>query len=55
MTEVHVRLDDSGRIAIPAVFRRQLGLKPGDPVILRLDGDAMVIEARRAACAPSSA
>jgi AbrB family looped-hinge helix DNA binding protein len=34
---------------IPAVFRRRLGLKPGDPLVLRLDQDGIMIESRRAA------
>jgi hypothetical protein len=33
----------------PAEFRRRLGLKPGDPLVLRLDQDGVVIESRRAA------
>jgi AbrB family looped-hinge helix DNA binding protein len=49
MTEVHVRLGENGRIVIPAAFRRSLGLKPGDPLILRLDEDGVMIESRRAA------
>jgi AbrB family looped-hinge helix DNA binding protein len=34
---------------MPAEFRRRLGLKPGDPLVLRLDQDGVVIESRRAA------
>jgi AbrB family looped-hinge helix DNA binding protein len=49
MTEVHVRLGENGRVVIPAAFRRRLGLKPGDPLILRLDENGVVIESRRAA------
>jgi AbrB family looped-hinge helix DNA binding protein len=49
MTEVHVRLGENGRVVIPAAFRRRLGLKPGDPLILRLDEDRVMIESRRAA------
>jgi AbrB family looped-hinge helix DNA binding protein len=49
MTEVRVRLGENGRIVIPAEFRRRLGLKPGDPLVLRLDQDGVVIESRRAA------
>ena len=32
-----VRMSDGGRIVIPATMREQLGLKPGDDVILELD------------------
>jgi AbrB family looped-hinge helix DNA binding protein len=49
MTEVQVRLGENGRVVIPAAFRRRLGLKPGDPLILRLDEDGVMIESRRAA------
>jgi AbrB family looped-hinge helix DNA binding protein len=49
MTEVHVRLGENGRVVIPAAFRRRLGLKPGDALILRLDEDRVMIESRRAA------
>jgi AbrB family looped-hinge helix DNA binding protein len=49
MTEVHVRLDESGRIVIPAASRRRLGLEPGDPLISRLEEHGVVIESRRAA------
>jgi AbrB family looped-hinge helix DNA binding protein len=53
MTEVRVRL--GGGIVIPAEFRRRLGLKPGDPLVLRLDQDGVVIESRRAAVRAASA
>jgi len=49
MTEVRVRLGENGGIVIPAEFRRRLGLKPGDPLVLRLDQDGVVIESRWAA------
>jgi AbrB family looped-hinge helix DNA binding protein len=49
MTEVNVRLGENGRVVIPAAFRRRLGLKPGDSLILRLDENGVRIESRRAA------
>jgi AbrB family looped-hinge helix DNA binding protein len=49
MTEVRIRLGENGRVVIPAAFRRRLGLRPGDPLTLRLDEDGVVIESRRAA------
>ena len=47
--EVRARLGENGRIVIPAAFRRRLGLRPGDPLILRLDENGVVIESRRSA------
>jgi AbrB family looped-hinge helix DNA binding protein len=49
MTEAHVRLGTEGGVVIPAAFCRQLGLEPGDPLIVRLDENRVVIESRRAA------
>ncbi len=47
--EVRTRLGENGRIVIPAEFRRQLGLKVGDPLVVRLDEDGLRIESRQAA------
>jgi AbrB family looped-hinge helix DNA binding protein len=49
MRQVQTRLGDNGRIVIPAEFRRSMGLKAGDPLIIRLDEDGLRIESRRAA------
>lgn len=35
--DVRLRINENGRVVIPAAFRRELGIKPGDEVILRLD------------------
>ena len=40
MAEV-TRVTDGGRIVIPAAFRRALGLKVGDEVIVQLEDDAV--------------
>ena len=37
--QVHV--DDAGRIVVPARFRKSLGLEPGDPVTVTLEGDIL--------------
>ena len=37
--QVHV--DDAGRIVVPARFRKLLGLEPGDPVTVTLEGDVL--------------
>jgi AbrB family looped-hinge helix DNA binding protein len=49
MQEVRTRLGENGRVVIPAEFRRRLGLKVGDPLVVRLDEDGLSIESRRAA------
>jgi AbrB family looped-hinge helix DNA binding protein len=49
MQVVRTRLGENGRVVIPAEFRRQLGLKAGDPLVVRLDADGIRIESRQAA------
>ncbi len=49
MNELKTRIGEGGRIVIPAEYRRALGLKPGDEVILVLeDGDVRVMTPQRA-------
>jgi len=42
------RLNNNGRIVIPVVIRQRLGLKPGDTLLLRIDGDVLVLESHQA-------
>lgn len=35
--DIRLRINENGRVVIPAAFRKALGIKPGDEVILRLD------------------
>jgi len=35
--DVRLRINENGRVVIPAAFRKELGIKSGDEVILRLD------------------
>ncbi len=49
MQAVRTRLGENGRVVIPAEFRKQLGLKAGDPLVVRLDDDGLRIESRQAA------
>ena len=35
----HGRLDEGGRIVIPSAYRKALGVKPGDRVVLELLGN----------------
>jgi AbrB family looped-hinge helix DNA binding protein len=43
------KVREGGRLVIPAAYRKALGLKPGDEVILALeDGEIRVVSARQA-------
>lgn len=44
---VKVRLNNNGRIVIPAEIRHQLGLEPGDTVLLSVEGDMLKLESHR--------
>jgi AbrB family looped-hinge helix DNA binding protein len=39
--EARTRLNENGRLVIPASFRKALGINPGDEVILRLEDDGL--------------
>src|SRR5207248_1536702 len=40
MDVTHVKLGEGGRVVIPAEYRKALGVKPGDDIVLRLqDGE----------------
>lgn len=41
--EARLRINENGRVVIPASFRKALGISPGDEVILRLDDDELRI------------
>ena len=41
--EARVRLNENGRVVIPAAFRKALGINVGDEVILRLEDDELRI------------
>ncbi len=42
------RLNNNGRIVIPAEIRREMGLKPGDAVVMILEDGVLRIESHRA-------
>jgi len=48
--EDHVtsKLNDNGRIVIPFGIRRQLGLRPGDTLLLRVEGNLLIAEPQQA-------
>ena len=41
--EARLRINENGRVVIPASFRKALGINPGDEVILRLEDDELRI------------
>jgi len=44
MADVHGKIAEGGRVVIPADYRRALGLKVGDEVILRMaDGEVHIL------------
>jgi len=43
MDETRVRVNENGRVVIPASFRQALGINPGDEVVLRVEDDELRI------------
>ena len=41
-----VRLSDSGRILIPAAFRKKMGLRTGEEVVLELEDCTLHVQSR---------
>lgn len=39
----HVRLGEDGRLVLPAALRREVGIKPGDTVVIESDGDSLLV------------
>lgn len=46
-TEARQRVNENGRLVIPAAFRKALGIKVGDEVVLRLEDDELRITTLR--------
>jgi AbrB family looped-hinge helix DNA binding protein len=46
-TEARARLNENGRLVIPASFRKALEIKPGDEVILRLEEGELRMTTRK--------
>lgn len=38
MNKVKTKISNGGRLVIPAVYRKELGINPGDDVVLTLEG-----------------
>jgi len=42
-TEIRLRVNENGRVVIPAFFRKALGINIGDEVVLQIDDDELRI------------
>jgi AbrB family looped-hinge helix DNA binding protein len=47
LEESHTRVNENGRVVIPASFRRVLGIKAGDTVVLRIENEELRITTLR--------
>jgi AbrB family looped-hinge helix DNA binding protein len=45
--EAHARINDNGRIVIPASFRNALRIRPGETLVLRIEDDELRITTLR--------
>lgn len=43
MTEARMKLNENGRVVIPAAFRAALGVKAGDELVMRVEDDELRI------------
>lgn len=43
MRREQVTLDRDGRVSVPESFRTELGLQPGDPLVVECDGDSLLV------------
>jgi len=43
ITETRMRINESGRVVIPASFRKALGIRAGDEVVLRIEDEELRI------------
>lgn len=53
--EATAKLDSAGRLVIPVAYRKVMGLKAGDEVVLRLDHNEMRIFSRETAVSRAKA
>ena len=45
MVEVHMKLNENGRVVIPSEMRSALGIEPGDELVMRIEDDELRIAA----------
>jgi AbrB family looped-hinge helix DNA binding protein len=43
VTETRLRVNENGRVVIPASFRKALGINVGDEIVLRIEDDELRI------------
>jgi AbrB family looped-hinge helix DNA binding protein len=46
--EAKARINENGRIVIPAEIRQKMGLEPGDTLFLSIEGQTLRIESQQA-------
>jgi AbrB family looped-hinge helix DNA binding protein len=46
-SETRVKVNENGRVVIPASYRKALGIKSGDELLLRLEDDELRISTLR--------
>lgn len=49
MTAIPVKVGPKGRVVVPALIRRELGIEEGTELMARIEGDGIVLEPRAAA------
>jgi AbrB family looped-hinge helix DNA binding protein len=47
MEEARTRINQNGRVVIPSSFRKALGLRAGDEVVLRIEDDELRISTQQ--------
>lgn len=46
-SEARLRLNENGRVVIPAAFRKALGMRAGDELVVRLEDDELRITTQK--------